>query len=74
VINQCGLKEQFLQASFPSSELQHVTSAGISLLSACYSLFSFIQMNDVYESLNGRISALERLKEADAAKHVEATE
>ncbi|XP_004245453.1 uncharacterized protein [Solanum lycopersicum] len=32
------------------------------------------QMNDVYESLNGRISTLERLKEADAAKHVEATE
>ncbi|XP_059276431.1 uncharacterized protein LOC132634708 [Lycium barbarum] len=38
------------------------------------------QMNDVYESLNGRISALERLKEVerlkqvDTAKHVEATE
>ncbi|PHT57771.1 hypothetical protein CQW23_00134 [Capsicum baccatum] len=32
------------------------------------------QVNDVYESLNGRISTLERLKEADAVKHVEATE
>ncbi|CAN4127125.1 unnamed protein product [Withania somnifera] len=32
------------------------------------------QMNDVYESLSGRISALERVKEPGAAKPVEATE
>ncbi|CAN4075856.1 unnamed protein product [Withania somnifera] len=31
------------------------------------------QTNGLYESLNGRISALEKLKEGDAAKHMEAT-
>ncbi|CAK9167450.1 unnamed protein product [Ilex paraguariensis] len=32
------------------------------------------QMNGLYESLDGRISALEKLREAEVVKHVEATE
>ncbi|XP_043726056.1 uncharacterized protein LOC122672655 [Telopea speciosissima] len=32
------------------------------------------QMRGLYESLDGRVSALEKLKEAEAPQHVEATE
>ncbi|KAA8525088.1 hypothetical protein F0562_007048 [Nyssa sinensis] len=32
------------------------------------------QMNGLYESLDGRISALEKFKEVEATKQVEATE
>ncbi|XP_057477443.1 uncharacterized protein LOC130765116 [Actinidia eriantha] len=32
------------------------------------------QMNGLYESLDGRISALEKLKEVEAAKQMEPTE
>lgn len=32
------------------------------------------QMNGVYESLNGRISALEKVKAVEATKQVEAAE
>ncbi|XP_042480636.1 uncharacterized protein LOC122061444 [Macadamia integrifolia] len=32
------------------------------------------QMKDLFDSMDGRISALEKLKEAEAPQHVEATE
>ncbi|CAA3017738.1 hypothetical protein CDL12_18007 [Olea europaea subsp. europaea] len=34
----------------------------------------FQQMNDLYDTLDGRVSALEKLKEEEATKHVEVAE